>query len=250
MIRLVAPFRPFPPESDIHRHLPDFDWIGAIEMLRASAARIGVWPFHVITDHDTGLPLPCLKFDTIHRRLMLWYLEVGLRYLESEHFDRDTIALDSDQLIYGDLEALASVNADLVICVRTHKKYSRNLPILNGVQVWRHRGKARLIAFYRRALEIAEALPDDRIVWGADTDALKILLDPLDLGLHQRAGLTVHLRDADTVIEPFTSDFRDRMAAGRPVTPTRPIVDFRNTRKLDMRPMFEYTIGAEARCAS
>lgn len=246
-LRVVAPFRPFPPESDLHKATMDFDWIDAIRMLQASVEHAcPTARFHVITDVDTALPLPCLHYATTHRRLMLWYLEVSLRYLESADFDRDTISLDSDQLVYADLAQFVTPSADLVVCIRPDEKHTNRpagMPILNGVQVWSHRRKAALIAFYRQALAVAEGLPEDRLVWGADTDALRLLLEPLALGLHRRHGLTVHMVDADTVIEPFSTVLKRWMDDGAAFWPSRAVVDFRWKRKLFMRPMFEHTLA-------
>lgn len=243
-IRVVAPFRPFPPESDLHKQMADFDWVDAIGLLQASVERACQCPFHVITDVDTSLPLPTLQYSTTHRRLMLWYLEVSLRYLESDDFDRDTIAMDSDQLVFADLRHIVTPNADLVICARPeHLNRPDAFPILNGVQVWAHRAKSALVEFYRQALSVAEGLPEDRIVWGADTDALRILLAPIAVGLHRRAGLTVHMRDARAVIEPFSNVMKRWVADGRPFWPAKPIVDFRWRRKPSMRPMFEHVLA-------
>jgi hypothetical protein len=142
-LRIVAPFRPFPPESDLHKQMPDFDWIDAIRLLQASVEQsCPSATFHVITDADTDLPLPTLQYVTTRRRLMLWTLEACLRYLASDDFDRDTVMLDCDQLVYGDLSHLVSANVDLMVCIRPVEKQRKNptaMPILNGVQVWRRR---------------------------------------------------------------------------------------------------------------
>lgn len=247
MIRFVAPFRPFPPESDLHKTFAGFDWIDAIRMLQVSAEQThpGV-PFHVLTDVETELPLPMLRYRTTRRRLMLWTLEACLRYLESDDFDRDTVMLDCDQLLYGDLSRLAVQNCDLVICIRPADKQRQNpdaMPILNGVQVWMHRGKKRLIRFYREALAIAEGLPEDRIIWGADTDALEALLSPIERGRYQRSGLDIHMLNAPTVLVPFSNAMKQWVREGRPFHPGASVVDFRWTRKPFMRPMFEHTYG-------
>lgn len=245
-LRIVAPFRPFLPESELHRDMAAFDWIDAIRMMQASAAHACQCPVHVITDVDTDLPVPSLRYETTTRRLMLWYLEVSLKYLESADFDRDTIALDSDQLIYSDLRSIVTPNADLVVCIRPNMKHASEgggFPLLNGVQVWRHRHKAALAAFYARVFERAQRLPEDRLVWGADTDALRLLLEPLELGLHTRSGLVVHMVDANAVIEPFSTILQAWIEAGTPFWPSRPVVDFRWKRKPWMRPLFEHTYG-------
>lgn len=245
-LRLVAAFRPFPPESELHREMAAFDWMDALRMLHASGRHACQCDVRILTDVDTELPVPTLRYETQHRRLMLWILEVCLRYLESDDFDRDTIALDCDQLIFGDLAQIVTSNADLVVCIRPtekHKRSPESMPLLNGVQVWRHAAKKRLVAFYRQALVVAEALPEDRLVWGADTDALRILLEPLDLGLKERAGLRVHMVDAATVIETMSELHARWMQEGSRFWPSRPVFDFRWTRKIWMRPVFDYLLA-------
>jgi hypothetical protein len=246
-IRVVAPFRPFPPEGILHTQMPDFDWIAAIRLLQASVEQsCPSATFHVITDVDTDLPLPTLQYVTTRRRLMLWTLEACLRYLDSDDFDRDSVMLDCDQLVYGDLSHLVSANVDLMVCIRPMEKQRQNpaaMPILNGVQVWRHRAKAALIAFYTQALMVAEGLPEARIVWGADTDALRILLEPIEPGMHTRGGLTVNMRDANAVLEPCSNVHRKWLEQGREFWPSRPVVDFRWKRKDFQRPFFEATYG-------
>lgn len=242
-LRLVAAFRPFPPESELHRALADFDWMDALRMLHASGRKACRCDVRTLTDVDTELPVPTLRYETQHRRLMLWILEVCLRYLESDDFDCDTIALDVDQLIVGDLASIVTPNADLVVCIRPTDKHQRSpesMPLLNGVQVWRHAAKPRLIAFYRQALAIAEGLAEDRLVWGADTDALRLQLEPLELGLHMRAGLRVHMVDASTVIETMSELHARWMRERVAFWPSRPVLDFRWKRKAWMRPTFDY----------
>jgi hypothetical protein len=82
-VRVVTPFRPFEPESREHLELGPFDWIGAIGMLRASVERSCHCETVAVTDVDTTLPGPTFQYATTHRRLMLWILDVSLRYLES-----------------------------------------------------------------------------------------------------------------------------------------------------------------------
>ncbi len=131
-------------------------------------------------------------------------------------------------------------SADLVVCIRPNvvrTEKSDGLPLLNGVQVWMHRRKKALVAFYRQVLAAAEAMPEDRLVWGADTDALSQVLAPLTVGLHERAGLRVRMVDAHDVIEPFSALFADWIRRGVAFWPSKPVVDFRWKRKPSMRPM-------------
>lgn len=250
-VRLVAPFRPFPPESALHHEMASFDWLEALRMLihSASLAHRGR-PVHALTDVDTDLPVPALKYETNHRRLMLWTLEVCLAYLRSDDFDRDTIMLDVDQLIYGDLSGFfGESKADIGLLVRSASKHARTeqgQPLLNGVQFWRYKSRKRLVHFFRDALNIAQRLPEDRVVWGADTDAVRQLIEPIDEGTVRRGPFRVNMIDASDVLETFSSSQADRLAAGNPQWPTRPVLDFRFTRKPFMPLVYRATIGAGA----
>lgn len=242
----MAPFRPMPAEYDHHKALTDFDWHGAIRMMSDSVQRSCGCPVQVLTDVDTDLPFDCLQYVTRHRRLMLWYLEIAAVYLESDAFDRDTVMLDSDQLVYGDLARWFVSYMDLGVLVRElSPKDPNGFPILNGVQWWAHRAKPRLAAFYRRALAVAESLPDEKIAWGADTIALQHLLAPLaPIGfLAQRAGLTVRFIDADDVLERLSSVQIRQLQTGRRIERTRDVTCFRNMRKLFMKDFYDATLS-------
>lgn len=243
-LRFVAPFRPFALEAPHHLHQPEFDWVRAIREMTASveATHPGC-PVHVITDVDADLPMPTLRYATTARRLMLWYLEICACYLESADFDRDTIMLDSDQLIYGSLRRWLQKPTELGILVRKPPKGGTGFPILNGVQFWPLRGKGKLGPFYRKALAIAEALPEKDILWGADTVALERLLAPLDLGFHNRAGLRVLLIPANDVIQALSAGQIRQLAAGFWAPVPRPVLDFRNLRKVHMPAVFAATYG-------
>lgn len=248
-IRVVAPFRPFPAESDLHRELADFDWIEALRMVTATAARACGCPVHAITDIDTTLPVPTLRYPTAHRRLMLWTLEACAAYLASRDCDRDTVMLDVDQLVFGNLAAFFRSGVDLVVLIRPQAKHmhsSQGQPFLNGVQFWRARSRKRLARFYRRALAVAEGLPEERRVWGADTDAVRELLEPLALGIHERAGLVVEMIDAAVVLEAFSQAHADALVAGQPIAPLRPVLDFRFLRKRHMAAVYRAAFGAVA----
>lgn len=243
-MRIVAPFRPFPPEAGHHIELADFDWMDAIRMMSESARLACGCDVRILTDFDTELPFPTFKYASTHRRLMLWYLEIAALYLESDDFDCDTVMLDSDQLVYGNLAGWFSSNVDLGICIRKPPKDAPGLPILNGVQFWSVRAKPRLAAFYRRALEIATTLPEKDLIWGADTEALRILLEPLAPGLWQREGLAVRLIDSNEIIQALSSGQIRALDAGKLTRPARPVLCFRNLRKPFMRPVFEATLAS------
>ncbi|MEO8678158.1 MAG: hypothetical protein ABI665_03875 [Vicinamibacterales bacterium] len=248
-IRIVAPFFPLPAEHEHHKALSDFDWITAIRMLFDSARRAcGACPIHVITDVSADLPLPTLRYETQHRRLMLWYLEAAVCYLASDDFDRDTVMLDSDQLIYGDLSKWFEPDVDLGILARDlPPKDPTGFRILNGVQFWSHRGKARLAAFYRQALALAQTFSEDTIAWGADTRVLEQLLEPLDVGATvDRAGVRVHMIPAEDVLERVTKRQLHQMRAGGRIELTRDVSCFRNMRKLHMKDFYRATLGEMA----
>lgn len=250
-IRVIAPFRPFAPESVLHKGLSDFDWIDAIRMMRHSAELAGQCPVHVITDVDTDLPVPTLKYHTTHRRLMLWYVEVVLRYLESADFDRDTVMLDSDQLVYGNLAPWFTPGVDLGVLIRPTPKHTvMGQPVLNGVQFLAVKGRDCLVDFYRRMLDLAQTLPEDSLVWGADTEALRLMLEPLSLGLHERAGARVHMIDFSSVLEAMNTQQIQWLREGRMPRPARAVLDFRYRRKEFMRPVYEATIRNAAQDTS
>lgn len=244
-MRIVAPFRPFPLEAPHHQELAAFDWMDAIAMMSESAADACRCDVHVLTDVDTALPFQTLKYRTVQRRLMLWYLEIAACYLESDDFDQDTVMLDSDQLIYGDLSRWFAPYMDLGICIRRTPKDAPGLAILNGVQFWAYRGRHRLADFYRRALAIAEQLSEPEIVWGADTVALERLLEPLIPGLYRRGDVRVRLIDSTEIIEALNTAQLRHLEAGTLKKPVRPVLDFRNTRKPHMRAVYEATLTKE-----
>lgn len=245
--RIVTPYRAFPPESEQHLALPDFDWIDALRMVTHTAHLTNRCEMKVLTDTTTALPVSALRYPTTSTRLTLWILEIRLRYLESDDFDRDTVIVDADELIYGDVSRWFS-KADLTVLIRTDPKHDTpdGWPLLNGVQWWRVRAKKRLVAFYRRALEFASALPEDRLVWGAETDAVRTLLEPLTRGSQKRAGLRVDMIEADDVLETFSTGHIHAIEAGTFPWPKRPILDFRWTRKQFMRAAYDATVLAGA----
>lgn len=240
-LRIVAPFRPFQPESVWHQHTHAFDWIDAIRMMRDSAIRVCRCPVHVLTDVDTVLPVETLQYVTTERRLMLWTLEVCLRYLDSDDFDRDTVMLDCDQLVFHDLSRWFTPRVDLGLLVRSEPKYAVEFPLLNGVQFWARRGKDKLVAFFQRALDLARTLPEPLLVWGADTEAIQRLIAPIEVGIHRRAGLRVRLIESSDVLETFSSHQIQALHDGALPRPVRAVCDFRALRKRYMRPVYEAT---------
>jgi hypothetical protein len=242
--QVVSPFRPFPAESVEHQVLGPFDWEGALAMLRESVRRsCGVETF-AITDVDTTLPIPTHAFETRERRLMLWILEVSLRYLESPAFERDTVMISPDILILGDLSPWFA--ADLGVLVRPEPKHQESgRSILNQVQWWRVRAKKQLVRFYRQALDIARTLPEPTITWGADTVPLQRLLDPLEVGIVDRDGLSVSLIHASVPMDSLSGININRIEQGLPLLVSRPVLDFRYTRKRHMRAAFESLFPVE-----
>lgn len=244
-IRIVAPFRPFPPESELHRSLASFDWIDALRMCVDSAASSCGCPVHAITDVETTLPVPMLRYETRERRLMLWTLEACACYLASDDFDRDTVMLDVDQLVVRDLAPFFP-SADLGVLMRPTPKHSVGEPLLNGVQFWSVAAKPRLATFYRAVLARARQLPEADICWGADTIALRQALEPLAIGQQDRQGLSVEMIHFGTVLEAWSTEQRAALAAGQLIGPTRPVVDFRWKRKLSMRSVYDAIFGVRA----
>jgi hypothetical protein len=184
-------------------------------MLQTSVERQGA-EFCAITDLATSLPVPTIHLPTTASRLMLWILDVSLRYLESEAFDCDTVLVSPDALVMGDLRPYFA--GDVSILVRATPRYEKR-PILNAVQWWPVASKQKLIRFYRDTLAVAERLPDNVIKWGADCEAIRLMLEPIALGTHARHGLTVSMLDARALMTSVAAVKRPR--------PTTPVVDFK-----------------------
>lgn len=240
-IQVVSPYRPFEPESREHVRLGPFDWIAALRMLAVSVERYSQCPTYAITDVDTHLPVPTWQFETTERRLMLWILDVTRQFLGSPHFDRDTVMICPDLLVFGDLEPFFM--ADLGLIVRLQEKHA-DRPMLNSVQWFRHSGKKKLLRFYDEAIAIAKTLPDEVIAWGADSEPLRQLVVPLGAGVRRRAGLKVALLPSQWVLDTFDTRMREQLENGlTPDVPTLPILDFRYTRKHSMQAYFDATIG-------
>lgn len=245
-MQVVSPYRPFPPESKHHQVLGVFDWIGACRMMAASVEATCHCPVHVITDVDTDLPVPAWQFETTERRLMLWMLDISLRFLESDRFDRDTVMVCPDVLVYGDLSKY--FRGDLGLIVRLGEKFqAKQKTFINGTQWWAIRAKPRLIEFYRQALDVAKTLPASCITWGADTESIRLLVQPMCEGLVKRAGLTIQMVPYERVMTAFPSSAIDHLQGRRLAAwPTVPLMDFRARRKLYMRAFYDATYGRRA----
>lgn len=244
-MRIVSPYRPFVPESVEHLRLGAFDWTGALTMSRASVEAVyGSSSWLAMTDVDTTLPVPALQYQTTHRRLMLWIVEVCLRYLESDDFDQDTVMLSPDVLLLDTIDSWFT--ADLGVMARLQPKHlEKGRPLLNSCQWWGYEAKERLIGFYRRALAIAEYLPENRIQWGADTDPLVQLLSPVTgEGVRLRDGLWVNFIDERQVMDALTETDIAALEQGTCLRRSPlPMMDFRYTRKHFMAAYYEATVG-------
>lgn len=241
-MKVVSPYRPAPAVSIEHQRLGPFDWCGALTCLRESVRRACACETYTLTTADSRVPGPALRYETSQSSLMVWILEVCLRFIESDDFNDDTVMASPDLLVFQDLRPW--MDADLGLIVRPGRKYEQR-PILNIVQLWRVAAKDRLIAFYREALRLAEALPESSKIWGADTEPLVELVSPILLGYVRRAGLHVRLIDqADFVHELSKRDEAALDCGEIPPPAQRPIVDFKYLRKRHLRRYFEATIGA------
>ena len=236
--QVVTPYRPFKPESDHHLTLGPFDWVGAIQMLRDSVRRSNGVETLTLTDVGTSLPVPALKFATKQKRLMLWILDVCLCYLASDAFDRDTVMVSPDCLVLGPLAPW--FEADLGVVVRTEEKHrGSGRMVLNQVQFWSHAAKPMLVAFYQQALKIAKKLPDDVITWGADTVPIHQMLEPIEYGIGDRMGMRVYQIAWHQILEALTHEHIVQLEAGEAIRVSRPILDFRATRKRHMKMAYD-----------
>lgn len=244
-MKIVTPYRPFVPESLSHQRMPDFEWPAAIEMLRASAWESCQVETFVLTDCSTKGVGQAHRYVPERKRLMVWLLEVCLAYLESDDFDQDTAMLSPDMLVYSDLRPF--FQADLGIVARLSPKFRESgRTLLFGAQFWRHAAKARLVDLYRRALAIADALPEHAQVWGADIEPFQRLISPSSYGTKTFGALSVHFFPEGDVMASTTARDEQRLQAGEAPVPEAPIVDFRYMRKLSMKAYFDATVGVAA----
>lgn len=238
-MRVVTPFRPFPPESVEHQALGPFDWLGAIDMLRTSVFHSNHCETYVLTDVDTRIDRgPSCSYRTSSRRLMLWILEVCRRYIQSADFTEDTVMVSPDALVLCDLQPYFA--GDLSMVVRPdHPR-----PILNAVQWWPVRAKAALSDLYDRACDLAAFAPEAQKQWGADTAPFEYLLQPLYGGCGPRTFYaSANLIDARQVLYSLRQADIDALASGEPVTRPDAVVDFRYLRKHHMRAYFTALFG-------
>jgi hypothetical protein len=213
-MKVVSPYRPFVPESEIHLRLGAFDWPAAMGMLAASVQQACGCPTFGLTDATTDLPVPALRFQTDESRLMLWLLEVSVAYLDSAEFDQDTVFITPDVLVLRDLRPY--FKGDLGLLVRTAGKYAAR-PLLNAMQWWPVAAQKKLVAFYQAALAVARVLPEASVTWGADSEALRLMLDPIRVGLQRRAGLWVRLYEANDLLLSLTAGMMADLDDGRQI---------------------------------
>jgi hypothetical protein len=165
---------------------------------------------------------------------------VALSYLRSDDFDRDTIMLSPDLLVFGDLRPWM----DRYFVVLMRSEYEKH-PILNGVQFWPVRLKRQLVAFYTSALEIGQTLDEGHLRWGGDTEPIRQLLEPLAPGLVMRNGKPIaRLVEANDIMQAFTTVQAAALTRGEAQRPVRAVLDFRYLRKHSQRKYFELIFGA------
>lgn len=240
-MRVVSPFRPFPAESVEHLALGAFDWLDAIRMMRASVTRSCRCDAVVITDADTTLPGPTFQYDTRERRLMHWILEVSLCYLAGPHFDRDTVMVSPDVLVFCDLREWMAGDVGIVV-----RPDHTERPILNSLQWWPVASRDKLLRLYTKALAYAKTLPEEIQVWGADSEPFRHLLRPLYPGCGPRkSGIVANLVDSRHVLLPLDSGTIAALEKGEAIQTPELAIDFRYLRKRYMRRFFDATIGQQ-----
>lgn len=232
-MRIVTPFRPFRPESFEHKDLGRFDWVEAIRMLRTSAKRACGLEVLTITDADTELPVPALKYQTEHRRLMPWIVEVALKYVESDDFDQDTVMVSPDILVFGDLGRwFRDKDYDLGLLARPPGRLRDMNPMLNSVQFWPRKSRDAIRRLYCLVAERLGSLSEEQLVWGGDTTPFIELFGPVEVNrVHGHPAGRVRFLNADDVMLTFSGPLMWKS------TPDR-LVDFRYKRKLMMPEYF------------
>lgn len=245
-LRVVSPYRAQAPESGHHHRLIAFDWPAALAMLAASVTRSCGCDTVALTDDATDVgTVPAFRYPTSERRLMLWILEVSLAYVSSPEFDRDTVFVSPDTIVRGDLRPYFA--GDVTILVRSGAKYVKK-PILNSIQWWPVASRARLVQFYTTVLQVARDLPDNFLRWGADSEAIRRVISPIAIGIHDRAGVRVHQCEARSVLYSIAPTYVERLESGRlRLQPPFPIIDFKGQRKLWMARYVAAISGVEAR---
>lgn len=212
-------------------------------MVTASAKSTNRCDVKVLTDQTTDVPGEVLRFNTKHTRLTLWLLEIRLAYLKSESFDLPTVFVDADMLIFKDLSPWFTKKTAVALLVRTPGEYEGEWPLINSVQWFNPKKRDQLVEFYEEALKRARAMSEDQIRWGAETNAVLSLIEPLEYGFHRRwnqVGVTM-IRHSD-VLQKFNSHDIAQTELGVCPWPQGAIFDFRWTRKQYMRACYEQTL--------
>lgn len=228
-MRVVTPYRPFAPESPSHRRLGEFDWVDAICMLRESAFRACGVEVCAITDVDTALPVPTFHYRTEYRRLMPWIVEVANCYVQSDDFDRDTVMVSPDVLVFGDLSRWFG-DYDLGLLARRNPKK----PMLNAVQFWPHARRTNLRALYRMVAADVGRLTPKELRWGGDTTPFTRLFGPVwpDTTVRVPGAGIVRYLDSELVMSPMEKEMIGRRHDR--------LVDFKNdVRKKLMREYYD-----------
>lgn len=239
-MKVVSPYRPYAPYISNHIEL-GFDWVGALEMLKASVERVAPCPFFALTDTEADLPVPAHRYPTSEPRLMIWLIEVWHAYVTSPDFDQDTVMLSPDMLLCQPLDGVWKNKFDLGLVVRTEPKFFAKRPLLNGIHFWRHSAKAQLGAFFADALDLVRTFPNELLRWGGDAEAVWRLVQPVRSSdrILSRHGLSVGILPALSLLRSVSSREMELAATVSLPRPYEPVLDFRYRRKVAMRPVFE-----------
>lgn len=240
-MKIVSPYRPIEPYMPFHIELAKsgFDWLKALAMLRHSAAsRASVETFAIT---DSVLPVPHYRYETNEPSLMVWIVEVSSAYIESTAFDQDTVMISPDALVLDRLDVFGGFDVGVIA---RQDKFANSHPLLNGLQFWPIASKEKLIVFYREALRIARNLSDAYKRWGADTQPLVQLLQPIVQGLHNRNGLVVKMFMHGRLMRTIGVLEKRALKAGFSVPSNRcTVLDFKARNKRYMEPYFKKVFG-------
>lgn len=223
-MKIVSAYKPF---EAVVPSQEGFDWLAALKMLAHSAKVYSHCETYAITDQ--ALPVPHYRFETKETQLMLWILEVSIAYIESEHFDQDTVFLSPDSLVRCNLLD-GFDGSHLGVMVRPADKYKER-PLLNSLQFWPVAAKHKLAAFFRRCLKIARELPEDEKRWGGDTTPLVMLLSPIEADMTARAGMVVRQWPYKDWLHTIGSGDMNALDSGEPVRNRRAVIDFKASKK-------------------
>ena len=240
-MKVVAPFRRIEPVEAHHIELKarGFDWIESLKMLATSARmRCDCDTFVITCDDDLGVPSHV--YSTEETSLMVWILEVSLRYLESDDFDQNTVFVGADALILKPLDLFGGF--DIALTARKELAKYDSQPLMNGLQFWPLEAKDKLVAFFSEALRIARSLSDEQRKWGADTTPLLMLLGPVIKGTHRRGDMTVRFFPWPMLLE-ISSVMMKKIRVGKRVDAKGSVADFKYWKKLHMKEYFERTFA-------